>query len=150
MNGVTDALPLAVIALLIDLESRDIRVTVGDDGDELMVEPPASLTAADRLVIENHFDAFFLGAAFATDRGVRVRVRAFANRTSSNCLVPDAFYAVGRCFSCGCESGGRHPRPRRCWRCRVAWQLAMAMETPSIAGLAAQSHVELEHVESCG
>ena len=148
MIGRTEILPLRVVGLLIALEARRVSVAIGPDGDALLLEPAESVTAAEQAVIEDHFDEFFMGAAFVTDAGVRVR--AFVDRTTTNCVVPDTPYIGGRCFSCGCECGARNSRPQRCWRCRVAWRLACALEPQHIAEDRAASDLPLEYAGSRG
>jgi hypothetical protein len=64
-------LPVAVIRLALDLESRGLRMTVEDDGEVIRVRPSDLLTDADRVEIRRwkpHLIALLHYDADASDR----------------------------------------------------------------------------------
>lgn len=122
MSSVQDA----VIRLLLDLENRHIRASMYWETQHLVLEPASLITEAEREFIALHYNAVLTAVAIATDAGVHARRYAFRGRTDSNRLVPDAPYRAGLCWSCGADSPPTPScRPTRCWRCALAWSLAV-------------------------
>src|SRR5262245_40515197 len=116
---------LMISTLLTTLEAIGARAHADFEAGEIVIEPAVLVSRDMAELIEANYDDVLVALSAATDLGVHARRHAFRGRVGSNRLVPNAPYAPGRCWSCGCESRPLRRRPTRCWRCRIAWSLAL-------------------------
>jgi hypothetical protein len=127
-----DVLDSPALSLLLELEAAGLVVmtTTGT----IRIGPADRLTAAQVEAIEQHHDAL---KALISEDGVQARRVAFVATlaAAATALVPslvyrhDVPYVAGCCFSCG-DSNGR-PTFGRCWRCSLAWRLALRAPVPA-------------------
>ncbi len=122
------------LPLLIELErcGFDLDVRRG----ELWVRPVEQLTAEQRASIQHHRDEL-VTLVRCCDDGVQERLAAFKQQLMEvpEGSTPDFVfqrgtpYAKAVCFSCGAVLG--KPRYGRCWRCSLAWRMAVGVPIPA-------------------
>ena len=129
------------VPLLATLVARGCRVRVTGDGGQLIVEPASRLTADERRRVREHRRTL---AALIRDDGLQARRACFAAQLAATTAGLPAFlfqpnvpYQAGICFSCA-ES---LPEPRfgRCWKCALAWRLAVGAKVHPEAASAIDS-----------
>jgi hypothetical protein len=132
---IADVLPdHDAISLLLSFEARGFRLLRHPAG--IYVEPSARLTDADRAIIRRH-KAELRALLAIFDDGVVARRRLFElqwalrddDRPPAFLFESNVPYALCICFSCGdrLESA----RWGRCWRCALAWRLALGVPITS-------------------
>jgi hypothetical protein len=127
------------LPLLLELEMAGLVVVTETGG--LRIRPTNRLSPAQLAAVQEHRDALKT-LALICDVGVQARRTAFVERlaVAETALVPtlvyrpDVPYVVGQCFSCG-EPNGRTSFGR-CWRCSLAWRLAVRAQVPVDAAMA--------------
>ena len=102
MSFICEIFPAEVIRLLISLEERGVRVSVGDG--QLVIEPASRLTPNDRALVTSHLELLVLAAAFATDFIVRQVVADYPN-TRNTCPMPNAAMLRSGLVGAGSENG---------------------------------------------
>ena len=130
----TDVFTSTAVSLLVGLEADGFTFAV--TGNRLLVRPVERLTPEQREAVRREREAL-LTLLRICDAGVQERRAAFEAqaRASSVALVPALLfrqgvpYVAGRCFSCGDASG--RPTFGRCWRCALAWRLALRVAIPT-------------------
>ena len=109
----------------LDDEGFDVDVV----GGQLSIRPAHRLTDTHRATIRRHRDDLIV-LVQSCDPGVASRRALFLRQwlldhTTTFLICPDLGWKRGQCFSCG--DALSEPRYGRCWRCRVAWHLAVGM-----------------------
>ena len=122
------------LPLLIELEQCgfDLDVRRG----ELWVRPVEQLTAEQRASIQHHRDELVTLVRICDD-GVQKRLLTFKQQLSQvpEGTTPDFVfqrgtpYAKSVCFSCGAVLP--EPHYGRCWRCSLAWRMAVGVPIPA-------------------
>lgn len=126
-----DVFQSPAVGLLVDLKHDGFHVELTPD-DAIMITPKSGLTPERRQQIVNHKAAIKVLLRYC-DEGVRVRRDAFRQQFEATPapMVPvfmfkvSIAYVKGTCFSCG----DALPELRfcRCWRCSLAWRLAVQL-----------------------
>jgi hypothetical protein len=130
-----DVLASPAVGLLCRLEAEGFTLWI-DDGD-LVVRPISRLEASFRAELRAH-KADLLMLVRICDDGVQDRRQAIERAIAggvpreSAVVRPDVTYVAGVCFSCGVAHDA--PRFGKCWRCALAWRLALRL--PIDPGLA--------------
>lgn len=127
------------LPLLLELEAAGLALVTTVTGT-LRIGPAERLTPEQVAAIHEHRDALKTLALICED-GVQARRVTFVATLAEaeSALVPslvfrpDLPYVAGQCFSCGDPNG--RATFGRCWRCALAWRLAVRVPIP--AGLAA-------------
>jgi len=143
MSPVSDVLASPALPLLLELEAEGF--TLAADRGRLLVRPHDRLSADRRALLARERDAL-LTLLRICDSDVQRRREAFAIALETDTsgaalpllvLTPGLPYVAGRCFSCG------DPLDRstygRCWRCALAWRLALRLPVPAEYGAALDS-----------
>ena len=129
MELTQDVLHSPAVAVLCDLEHAGLDLAVVDG--RLRVWPVERLTADYEQLIQQHRDELVTLVNICDD-GVQERVARFKQLivdAPADVLLPALVFQAGvpyvkaLCFSCGDPLG--EPRYGRCWRCSLAWRLAM-------------------------
>lgn len=131
---VEDVFRSPALPLLVELEAAGLVVVTTETG-ALRIGPADRLTPSQLAAIEQHRDALKTLALICED-GVQARRMAFVARLAKAeaALVPalvyrsDVPYVAGLCFSCGDPNG--RTTFGRCWRCSLAWRLALRAPVP--------------------
>jgi hypothetical protein len=129
--SVEDVVDKAVVTILRDLERDGFRVELTPD-DAIMITPKSGLTPERRQQIVNHKVAIKVLLRYC-DEGVQVRRDAFRQQFEATAtpMVPaflfkvNISYVKGICFSCA--DALPELRFGRCWRCPLAWRLAVQL-----------------------
>ena len=119
----------SALPLLLDLghQGFDLRVT----GGELFIKPANRVTSEIRAQLRQH-KAGLTTLVEVCDDGVQERVARFKQlirNKPADLLLPALVFQAGvpyvkaLCFSCG--DALETPRWGRCWRCSLAWRLAV-------------------------
>ena len=148
-----DAAPFdsPAVPLLATLEARGCRLTVTADGGRLIVEPASRLTADERRRVREHRRTL---AELIRDDGLQARREVFAAQFAAS-LPPrvPAFlfkggvrYRAGACFSCG--DSLPEATFGRCWKCALAWRLAVGVKMHRETAI--QNLSQLEHLTRPG
>ncbi len=125
---VPDVLASPAVAVLCELENAGLDLVVV--GDRLRVWPTERLTPEREQTIRQHRDALKVLVSLCDD-GVQVRREVFAQQAAEApvstvprfVLRAGVPYTKGLCFACG--EALPEPRFGRCWRCALAWRLAL-------------------------
>jgi len=129
-----DVLQSPALELLLRLEREGIQVTAVNE--RVFARPLERLTSADRNALrELKTDVLVL--LRIVDDGVQRRREAFAAQllTDSQALIPNLAVrqgiipTAGQCVSCG--DALESPRYGKCWRCCLAWRLALGVPIAS-------------------
>ena len=124
----SDVLQSPAVEVLVRLEAEGFEI--GAAGDRLRVKPISRLTVDQRAELER-YRADLLMLLRVCDEAVQDRRLAFARQLDTGVdpglLVfrPAVPYVAGRCFSCGDATG--RPVHGKCWRCALAWRLALRL-----------------------
>lgn len=127
----SDDLQSPAMGILCDLKRDGFRVELTPD-DAIVITPKSSLTPDRRRQIVDHKTAIKT-LLRGCDAGVMARVAEFrrqlaavpAPRCPAFLFRSDVPYVRSVCFSCG--DGLPEPRFSRCWRCSLAWRLAIGL-----------------------
>jgi hypothetical protein len=137
-NVVADVLESPAVALLLGLEADGFQIGAAE-GDRLWVKPISKLTEDRRADLERYRPELLMLLRIC-DEAVQLRRdrfrEALASGTSVGLLTfrPGVPYAPGRCFSCG--EGLDRPAHGKCWRCALAWRLALRLPiAPDVAAV---------------
>ena len=130
-----DVLQSPAVGILCALEADGFRVELTADG-VLVIAPRSRLTPERMAEITRHRDALKL-LLRCCDAGVQARRDVFeyqlaqtpAPRVPAFLFRPDVPYVHGVCFSCGDALAAL--RFGRCWRCSLAWRLAVRLPVPA-------------------
>ena len=130
-----DVLNSPALPLLLRLEAEGFEVATVDD--RLLVKPIDRLPACVRSEL-SAYRRELVTLVRVCDGGVGGRREVFASQLARGvsvgrlALSADVPYVAGRCFSCG----DALPRPvfGRCWRCALAWRLAVGTAVPPMVG----------------
>jgi hypothetical protein len=128
------------VPLLVALEDQGFELAVKADG-RLRVAPGSRLTVDQRRQLVEHKVAVLMILRLC-DAGVGERRDVFRRQLDAvGAPVVPAFlfrlavpYIASLCFSCG-EANGREGFGR-CWRCSLAWRLAVGLPIPPDFGAA--------------
>ena len=112
-----------------------LEATITSAG-RVRLAPKEILTPALVADVQTHRDALAL-VVCQCDAGVDARRQAFARLLDAahGCTLPALVMdrtivpSAGTCFSCG--DALRTARMGRCWRCAIAWRLAVGLEIPA-------------------
>ena len=134
VGPVTDVFASPALPILLGLE-RD-GLDVGADGERLRIRPADRVTPERRAELVLHKPDLLM-LLRCCDAGVGERrdvmrtlfEAAPAGRTSALLFRPGLPYVEGRCFSCGDPL--QTFRVGRCWRCSLAWRLAVRVPIPA-------------------
>jgi hypothetical protein len=130
-----DVLNSPALPLLIQLEADGFEVAAVDD--RLLVKPIDRLAPEVRAQLAT-FRRELVTLVRICDTGVQSRRAAFQVQLQAGislgrlALSPDLPYVAGTCFSCG--DGLPRPVFGRCWRCALAWRLAMGVPITPMVG----------------
>ena len=129
-----DVLNSFALSLLLELERDgfDLRVR----HCQLFVRPPGQLTPHQRQLIHVH-KAALIALVHCCDSGVQERLSCYTTQLSASPdgITPSFVYRPegtderGLCFSCNDRLPDGHAG--RCWRCSLAWRLAMQVPIPA-------------------
>lgn len=133
--NVADVLQSPALPLFLELEAAGLVVVTTATGT-LRIGPADRLTPAHVTAIGQHRDALKTLALICED-GVQARWTVFVARLAQAevplvpTLIyrPDVPYVAGQCFSCGDPNG--RTTFGRCWRCTLAWRLAVRTSVPT-------------------
>lgn len=134
-----DVLSSPAVALLLRLEHDGFALAAADG--RLLVKPADRLSETDREALREH-KAALLTLLRIVDEGVQHRRAVFASKLAEGglavlpdlVLTPGIAPVAGRCVSCG--DGLEAPRAGKCWRCCLAWRLAVGVPIPADLELA--------------
>ena len=123
------------LPLLLQLEAEGFRIAA--DGDRLLVNPIHRLSPEVRIQVRT-YRVELLTLVRVCDVGVQARRLSFASQHQAGlgvgqlAFVSGLPYVSGVCYSCG----DALPRPvyGRCWRCALAWRLALGLAITAQAG----------------
>lgn len=143
MSPSSDVLNSPALPLLLQLEAAGVRFRL--DADVVRVSPRGVLTPDQREVFRQHHGAVRVLVAIVTDAGVHARRDAFRQQFEATpapacpgfLFKSDVSYVAGTCFSCG--EALPSVRFGRCWRCSVAWRLAVGVPIPADVAVAYES-----------
>jgi hypothetical protein len=129
-----DVLQSPALELLLRFEREGFEVAALDG--RLFVRPVERLSSADREALRA-MKPELLMLLRIVDEGVQRRREVFEVRLQAGgpAVVPDLVFragitpVAGRCVSCG--DALDTPRMGKCWRCCLAWRLALRVPIPS-------------------
>lgn len=120
----------SAVALLLRFEREGYELKAA--GDRLLVKPAERLSGPDREALRA-IKPELLTLLRIVDDGVRQRRLVFVSLLDAgeDCILPDLVFrpgltpVAGRCVSCG--DGLDRPTFGKCWRCCLAWRLAVRL-----------------------
>ncbi len=135
MTPTPDVFESPALPLLITLRARGCHLELTPDTHTLIIEPASRLTPEEQASVRTHAQGLAM-LLRCCDAGVCARRDVMRGQFSAApagrvpaLLFRPVPYVEGHCFSCG----DALPRFRvgRCWRCALAWRLAVQVPISS-------------------